>query len=224
MKRNIKLFCYLLCAFIYFPSAWAFEPTPNLQLYKQQLLQYHDSGAYEQDTKAVAQNAIAYLKQRVRENNASTTPKKLAVVFDIDETVLSNFKFLRGYDFAFPLDSIHKNQVLAEDDVIPATFALYQQARQNNLAIFFITGRSEKMLTATIKNLHRAGFYGWSGLTLRSEDYHPKSAAIYKSAVRKKIFAKGYDIIINIGDQQSDLAGDYADQTFKLPNPFYFIP
>jgi len=28
-------------------------------------------------------------------------------------------------------------------------------------------------------------------------------------------------IIANIGDQESDLAGGFAEKTFKLPNPFY---
>jgi hypothetical protein len=30
-------------------------------------------------------------------------------------------------------------------------------------------------------------------------------------------------IIANLGDQFSDLAGGYAERTFKLPNPFYSI-
>ena len=33
----------------------------------------------------------------------------------------------------------------------------------------------------------------------------------------------GYLIILNVGDQESDLTGGFADRTFKLPNPFYFI-
>lgn len=31
-------------------------------------------------------------------------------------------------------------------------------------------------------------------------------------------------IIINAGDQESDLIGGCADATFKLPDPYYFIP
>ena len=30
-------------------------------------------------------------------------------------------------------------------------------------------------------------------------------------------------ILVNIGDQQSDLAGGHARRAFKLPSPFYFI-
>ena len=34
----------------------------------------------------------------------------------------------------------------------------------------------------------------------------------------------GYDIVANFGDQFSDLNGGFADQTFKIPNPTYFLP
>ena len=42
--------------------------------------------------------------------------------------------------------------------------------------------------------------------------------------MRKEITQQGYDIVFSIGDQQSDLVGGYSDKTYKLPNPYYFIP
>ena len=46
----------------------------------------------------------------------------------------------------------------------------------------------------------------------------------FKSAARGEIEAKGYHIVVNIGDQYSVLAGGYAERVFKLPDPFYYIP
>ena len=46
----------------------------------------------------------------------------------------------------------------------------------------------------------------------------------YKSATRAYIESQGYDIVGNFGDQFSDLEGGYADETFKLPNPTYYLP
>ena len=46
----------------------------------------------------------------------------------------------------------------------------------------------------------------------------------YKSGVRAHIEDLGYDIVGNFGDQFSDLEGGFADNTFKLPNPNYFLP
>ena len=41
---------------------------------------------------------------------------------------------------------------------------------------------------------------------------------------RAYIESQGYDIVGNFGDQFSDLIGGYADKTFKLPNPNYYLP
>jgi hypothetical protein len=46
----------------------------------------------------------------------------------------------------------------------------------------------------------------------------------YKSGTRAYIESQGYDIVANFGDQFSDLLGGYADKTFKLPNPNYYLP
>jgi hypothetical protein len=49
-------------------------------------------------------------------------------------------------------------------------------------------------------------------------------ARIYKSNVRQELEKKGYRIVLNIGDQASDLAGCCSERVFKLPNPFYLVP
>ena len=46
----------------------------------------------------------------------------------------------------------------------------------------------------------------------------------YKSGTRAYIESQGYDIVANFGDQFSDLEGGFADKTFKLPNPNYYLP
>jgi predicted secreted acid phosphatase len=46
----------------------------------------------------------------------------------------------------------------------------------------------------------------------------------YKSGVRAHLEALGWDIVGNFGDQFSDLVGGFADKTFKMPNPNYFLP
>ena len=46
----------------------------------------------------------------------------------------------------------------------------------------------------------------------------------YKSGTRAYIESQGYDIVADLGDQFSDLLGGYADKTFKMPNPNYYLP
>ena len=64
----------------------------------------------------------------------------------------------------------------------------------------------------------------WAKLFMEPEGLHPKSATDFKAPTRKTIAGDGYSIILNVGDQMSDLDGGYAEKTFKLPNPFYYIP
>lgn len=46
----------------------------------------------------------------------------------------------------------------------------------------------------------------------------------YKAGTRAYIESMGYDIVADFGDQYSDLTGGYADRTFKIPNPNYYLP
>ena len=46
--------------------------------------------------------------------------------------------------------------------------------------------------------------------------------AVFKPRNRRPIM-DNYKIVLNIGDQASDLAGCCAERAFKLPNPFHRI-
>ena len=50
------------------------------------------------------------------------------------------------------------------------------------------------------------------------------STVEYKAATRKHIQDSGETIVLNIGDQYSDLQGGYSMYTAKLPNPTYYLP
>ncbi|HXH95764.1 MAG TPA: HAD family acid phosphatase [Gaiellaceae bacterium] len=49
------------------------------------------------------------------------------------------------------------------------------------------------------------------------------STVRYKSGVRAYIESQGYDIVASFGDQFNDLEGGFADKTFKMPNPNYYL-
>ncbi|MEA1651718.1 HAD family acid phosphatase [Nitrospirillum sp. BR 11164] len=203
---------------------------PNLGVVKTQLVAYHDSGAYDRDLARVAGQAGARIKARVATLPVGSRP---ALVLDIDETSLSNWPQLKINDFGYikaggcDLDrgpcAAPAWEMMGRATVIAPTLELYRQARAAGVAVFFITGRPEGEREATARNLAAAGYEGWAGLVLRAPGAHG-SAADYKAAERAKIEAQGYTIIANMGDQDSDLAGGHAERTFKLANPFYFIP
>ena len=97
-------------------------------------------------------------------------------------------------------------------------------ARAQKVAVFFITGRPEGLRALTVTALRNAGYTGKLDLDLKPHELHEDSVVAYKSGARKAIERKGYRILANLGDQQSDLKGGYSLKRYKLPNPMYFTP
>jgi len=148
--------------------------------------------------------------------------KKLALVLDIDETSLSNYDAIQKDNFTFGTNS--QAEATAETGVkIPSTLELFNLAKQNGVAVFFITGRPANLRQATERNLKDEG-YEWTGVILQPEGAQFASAVDFKAPERHKLTEQGYTVILNLGDQQSDLTGGYAERTFKLPNPVYYLP
>jgi putative acid phosphatase of HAD superfamily subfamily IIIB len=148
--------------------------------------------------------------------------KKLALVLDIDETSLSNYDAINSDNFTFGPAS-QGEAVNETGKVIPSTLELFNLAKQNGVAVFFITGRRENTRTHTESNLTREGYAGWQQLFLKP-DASTDTTVQYKSGARANIESQGYRIVANVGDQYSDLAGGHEDLGFKLANPFYFLP
>jgi acid phosphatase len=227
MKKSSAYLALITILLTFFPIfAFGAEPA-NLNIYKQKLVHYYESGEYDKDVHLVIEEAKSYLKNQLacclfKEKSK----KKPAIVFDIDETALSNYKNMIHLSFGGNKKLYSEAEDKADAPAIMPTLKLYQFAKANGIAIIFLTGRpeNEKKRSSTIKNLVKAGYDKWDKLILKPKEYHNKPAGDYKAAMRKQLTEEGYQIILNIGDQQSDLVGSYAQKSFKLPNPYYHIP
>jgi acid phosphatase len=201
------------------------EAIPNLDGEKAQLKQYHDCtckcGCYANDLDLQAGRAIEFLRRRVAHRAGD---EKLALVLDIDETTLSNYEEKAGADFAYDSDVFNAWVNSAKAPAIPGTLRVYLEAQRRGVSVFFLTGRPESQRAVTEQNLHNAAFQNWQRLILRPPTQASATAQIFKSAARAQIAAQGYKLILNIGDQWSDLKGDSeAEYSVKYPDPFYFI-
>jgi predicted secreted acid phosphatase len=201
----------------------------NIDGRKQQLKEYQKTN-YELDIAAVISDARAYIERR------ASQVRKPALVLDIDETSLSNWQNLLANDFGFipdgPCNRLPSGPCGFNDwklnniaPAIAATKMLFDAAIEKGVAVIFITGRRDSERKATMWNLDRAGFEGWAKLITRPDSDTDLSIIKFKSGARKKMETEDhYTIIANVGDQESDLAGEVAECKFKMPNPFYYIP
>lgn len=200
---------------------------PRLYEAQRQVEEYLSSGRYDRDFSAVVARAREWLEQR------SKTAKKPAIVLDIDETSLSNWPAYRlngwgrvvggGCDLEQGPCGLRAWQALAKSQALNPTRELARRAHELGVAVFFISGRPPSLREATERNLRQQG-YDPTGVILLPEGAHFKSAVDFKAPERRKIAQQGYTIILSMGDQESDLAGGFAERTFKLPNPVYYLP
>lgn len=217
MRKYVFLFT---CLFLALTTAYATPPT-NLACAKNSIIHYYESDEYTTDVNKVIQDAEAYLLKRVEANKKLPHPKKLAMILDIDDTSLNNFNVNLADDFSSKPEYIYQRYLKANSPAISGTLRLYNEALKNSVAIFFISFRPDSVRSYTIKNLHNVGYYGWKELYLPNADEIKQPSSIYKTKIRKMITQAGYEIILNIGDQNSDFEGGYAEHTDKIPNAMY---
>lgn len=181
-------------------------------------LAYAKTAAYQKDFDTAIRGAYDTLRKHKGESN-------VAVISDIDETLLDNMPFFREFgagDSEPNWDEFFKWIDESRAPALKKTAQMLASARKQGVSVFLITGREEKYRRGTINNLLRRGI-AYDGLYMRTNG-EKGDAAKYKSAVRQKIEDMGYKIIVNIGDQYSDLALGYSEDCEKLPNKLYYIP
>ncbi|WP_344653796.1 HAD family acid phosphatase [Cryptosporangium japonicum] len=204
------------------------------------------SSNYAKEATKVAAAGTKYLGQPYRGRGHK------AILMDVDDTTLNTWNYEIAVNFAFTPASNAEFVLGQKFPAVPGMVNLAKAAERHGYAIFYLTGRGTAQEAATLGNLTAdgtgvdAGYpkptplgNGEDGLFTKPAvadypDYLKKACANdpkgtcttihYKSATRAHIESLGFDIVANFGDQWSDLKGGYANRTFKLPNPTYFLP
>jgi hypothetical protein len=208
------------------------------------LHQFSATGAYANEMSGIVSGAEKYLNKPPGSGNGKKFSGNKAVLFDIDDTTLNTYPYEIWSNFVFnsTQNAAFVNACLTTGCVfqaVPGMVGLEQFAESHGYTVFFLTGRPHNptadQTAGTIANLTAAG-YDVDPANLYLKDatgtFQPWLSSCapsctttqYKSLTREHIESLGYDIVANFGDQFSDLNGGFADQTFKVPNPMYFLP
>jgi hypothetical protein len=209
--------------------------------------QFGDDSNYAREARSVASDGAHYLAHA-----RSKSHRTKAILLDVDDTTLAtwNYEIVSNWAYNPTTNADYVTKQLFP--AVPGMVSTVTTAEREGYAIFYLTGRPTSQEQATLGNLTADGIGvdagypkpttlrdGEDGLFTKPDvtaypDYLTQAWAAdpggkcttihYKSATRAHIESLGYDIVGNFGDQFSDLKGGYADRTFKLPNPNYYLP
>ena len=211
MKQQFVSILTVLLAVIMFSNCSG--DVENLHESKKRIAKYYESGKYEQELEQALKPAYGKLEKRF--------DGKAAIVFDVDETILSNYRYIKSLDFGFQSNLWNNYLDEASAEPIKQTVDLYRQAVSSNLSVIFLTARTGKSYEETFNNLVKFGIDKFDTLICKDEKYNSISSRVFKETERKMLTDLGYEIVMCVGDQESDLAGDFTGEKIKLPNKMY---
>jgi len=192
------------------------EKPLNLTDARSEVKEYYESGKYDEELNEVIKNAREqFEKVEFKENSV--------VIFDVDETVLNNFGLaeLMGFGYVYEMNKEWNAEMKAP--AIPQVKELYSFLIEKGASIVFLTGRNIPEYEATYKNLKQEGYEVFDTLITQREHEYELSATEFKTSKRKELTEEGFEIIGTVGDQWSDLSGEFHGTQVKIPNYLYLI-
>ncbi|RMG63645.1 MAG: 5'-nucleotidase, lipoprotein e(P4) family [Calditrichaeota bacterium] len=159
----------------------------------------------------------AYALARTRLDEALShhkSPKKLAVVVDIDETVLDNSPYegkLIKANASYP-EFWKEWCQLAQAKAIPGAVEFLNYAVSRGVDVFYVSNRRLELLEPTMENLRREGFpqVEVGHIYLRTDESSKEN--------RRLAIQKTHEIALLIGDNLADFAAVFEGQSTQLRN------
>jgi 5'-nucleotidase (lipoprotein e(P4) family) len=139
--------------------------------------------------------------------NSYTGSKPVAVIVDVDETVIDNSPyeaFLIGQDFGYSSKTWDAWMAAAEARAIPGAKRFLDYAAAKGVEIFYIANRKLVGHEDTSKNLMDLGFpdVDEKHLLLRTDSSNKQA--------RREMVASDYEVALLIGDNLNDFTSDFG--------------
>ena len=206
---------------------------------KDRALKYLDSFEYNILTSQVYNNAKINFRAINKRNithcmleQQSTDNLPLAVITDIDETILLNYKFEemlynKKQKFSYKFFNSYVNQKMSIP--IPGSISYFNFLSKKGIKIIYISNREYITENKTFEHLKELGF------PIESKDdlllLNEQEDWTEDKSIRRKYISKQYKVIQIFGDNFKDFTNDknliikhknrFGKCWFLLPNPFY---
>ena len=216
MKKFHTLTFNLTLSLTLFLFSCATEKPVNLTISKEEVKQYYESGKFDEELNKVIEDA----KEKFSKVNFK---KNSVVIFDVDETALNNYGLAEQMGFGYVYEMNKQWNADLKAPAIPQVKELYDFLLAKGVKIIFLTGRNFSEYDVTYQNLVNAGYTFFDTLITQIGDETKMKAKDFKSGRRVWLTGQGYEIIGTVGDQWSDLEGEYHGIQVKIPNYLYLI-
>ena len=192
------------------------EKPVNLTIAKNEVKRYYESGKFDEELNAVIEEAKKkFEKTEFKEN--------FVVIFDVDETALNNYELAEKMGFGYVYDMNKEWNAEMKAPAIPQVKELYDFLLSKGAKIIFLTGRNFYEYEVTYQNLVKEGYTVFDTLITQIGEETKMKAKDFKSNKRVWLTKNGYEIIATVGDQWTDLEGEYHGIQIKIPNYLYMI-
>ncbi|MCL7763338.1 5'-nucleotidase, lipoprotein e(P4) family [Polaribacter sp. Z014] len=215
-----KIFFSLFTAFIFFGcktqittiKQQTINKTPIKEHTIQSLLWVQNAAEY----KALTYQAYNLAQLRLDQILANNTSKKpIAIVTDIDETLLDNSPYSGKQ---IELDENYTSERWTEwvkkenAKAIPGALNFFKYAQRKNVTIFYISNRSAEQTKETIRNLQLKGF------PFADETHVLLKTNSSGKGSRRSIVNKTHEIVLLLGDNLSDFSSIFENSTTTQRN------
>lgn len=212
LKYSIACICLLIMA-----ACSSTKQTAAVHATTPQFTTYGPAWAALWQQKAAEYKALCFQTYnlamlRLNEYASASHDKPLAIVTDIDETVLDNSPYsvhqgLKGLGYD---DSSWMKWTAKRDcDTVPGALSFLKYAASKNIQVFYISNRLEAEQDATVANLKK-----WNFPNADAKYVLLKNKTSSKDE-RRAIVGRQYSILLFLGDNLGDFSGIYDHQSYE---------
>lgn len=212
----MKSFLRLILSLTLFIACDKNEKPVNLSIAREEVKQYYESGKFDEELdEVIAEAKEKFSKVEFKQNSV--------VIFDVDETALNNYELAEQMGFGYVYEMNKKWNTEMKSPAFPQVKELYDFLLSKGARIIFLTGRNFYEYDVTYQNLINAGYTVFDTLITQIGDETKMKAREFKSGKRIWLTKQGYEIVGTVGDQWTDLEGEYHGIQIKIPNYLYLI-
>jgi len=192
------------------------EKASNISAHAQSMAALYNY--YADEYRALTYQAYNIAKERIDDiRQEDPFNENLAIVVDIDETLIDNSPhqaLMIKTDSTYPF-MWNEWCDLANAKAVPGAAEFLQYADENGFNVFYVSNRKKKYVQeSTMKNLKSLGFpqVTEENFLLRLDKTEENPSPSDKQARRNEIMARGYEIVLLVGDNLGDFYTDEHSQ------------